>query len=106
MVLAWWQEWLISNGYELVALWFRISFVGQILSAFGLFCLGCSLFCGLCLIWFLLHVWYWQAWLLSYRQVTAVSLVSVWQIHSEHWVHFSYGQLALLITFTSDNDIG
>ena len=24
MVLAWWQEWLISNGFELVALRFRI----------------------------------------------------------------------------------
>ena len=40
MVLAWWQEWLISNGYELVALWFRISFVGQILSAFKWFLSG------------------------------------------------------------------
>ena len=33
-------------------------------------------------------------------------IISVSQIDSEHRVHFSYRQLALVMTFTSDNDIG
>ena len=33
-------------------------------------------------------------------------IISVWQIDSEHRVRFSYRRLALVMTFTSDNDIG
>ena len=32
-------------------------------------------------------------------------VISVWQIDSELWVHFSYGRLALVMMFTSDNEV-
>ena len=106
MVLAWWQDWLISNGFELVALRFRIFLLGKWWPPLGCFVWGVLFFvgyvwCDSCCMFGISRLGY-----CTYHQVTAVSLVSVWQIDSEHWVHFSYGQLALLITFTSDNDIG
>ena len=92
--------------YELVALQFRISFVGQILSAFKWFLSG--VFSSLWAMFEVVLV----ACLVLAGLATVLSpgdccfIISVQRINSEHWVHFSYGRLALVMTFTSDNDIG